>query len=256
MYNNATRPFMKEQTFWERIREKSDKGENTWDKARFVLVDVPLNRTELKKILPFGMWAGKQPMATLFIADYGKVSFPILPYHEAGMLIHVHTLLGAGRHCCWMAVDDDTALILGREMLGYPKKIGSFEFDEKDGNIHASLSRRGVKVIDIEGKRGLPQDPRPPVFNIKTFNVGAMGQYFMLNPVWMFRPHEVIHEYYNAEIKLALNDSEFDPIRRLVAGGPVNGRIVVVDIPGDGYMLPVGIAGIGWFGNTFNMRFR
>jgi len=73
----------------------------------------------------------------------------------------------------------------------------------------------------------------------------------------MFRGREVIHEYYRADIKLILNDSDFDPISRLVAGEPQNGRIVVMDIPGDSsYMVPVGVAGPGWFGRTFNMQFR
>ena len=247
----------KEATFWKNIREKARKRENTWDNARFVLVDVPLDYHEVKRILPWGMKPSNPPMATLFIVDYTKVSFPIVPYHEAAMLIHVSTPLGAGLHCCWMIVDDDTALILGREMLGYPKKMGDFEYDEKDGNIHASVSRRGVKVMDITAKRGLPQTPKPPVFDIKTFNVGAMGQFFALNPIWVFRAREVIHESYQADIKLTLNDSGFDPISRLVAGEPQSGRIVVMDIPGDGaYMAPVGVAGPCWFGRTFNMRFR
>ena len=252
--NNQT---SKEATFWKNIREKARKHENTWDNARFVLVDVPLDYHEVKRILPWGMKPSDPPMATLFIVDYPKVSFPIVPYHEAAMLIHVSTPLGAGLHCCWMIVDDDTALILGREMLGYPKKMGDFEFDEKDGNIQASVSRRGFKVMDIKAKRGLPQVPKPPVFDIKTFNVGAMGQFFALNLIWVFRAREVIHESYQADIKLTLNNSGFDPISRLVTGEPQNGRIVVMDIPGDGaYMAPVGFAGPGWFGRTFNMRFR
>jgi acetoacetate decarboxylase len=247
----------KEKTFWENIRGKALKHENTWDNARFVLADVPLDYNELKRILPWGMKPASPPMATFFICDYPKVSFPIVPYHEAAMLIHVRTPLGEGLHCCWMIVDDDTALILGREMLGYPKKMGVFEFDEKEGTVHASVSRRGVRVITIEAKRGLPQNTKPPVFNIKTFNVGAMGQLLVINPIWMFRPREVIHESYMADIKLSLNSSGVDPISRLIAGEPRNGRIVVMDIPGDSpYMAPVGVTGPLWFGRTFNMRFR
>jgi acetoacetate decarboxylase len=243
--------------FWKNIRDKAMKHENTWDNARFVLADVPLDDQEVRRILPWGMKPSDPPVATLFIADYNTVSYPIVPYHEAAMLIHVRTPLSAGIHCCWMTVDDDTALILGREMLGYPKKLGVFEFDEKDGVIHASISRREVRVMEMTAKRGAPQNPKPPVFNIKTFNVGAMGQFFALNPIWVFRPREVIHESYKADIKLTLNDSAFDPVARLVAGEPQNGRIVVMDIPGDGaYMAPVGFAGPGWFGRTFDMRFR
>lgn len=212
MSHQTKEPVRKSASFWESIREKSGKGENTWDNARFVLADVPLNDQEVKKILPWGMKPSNPPMATFFIVDYTKVSFPIVPYHEAAMLIHVRTPLGADLHCCWMIVDDDTALILGREVLGYPKKMGVFKVDEKEGNIYASVSRRGVRVMAIEGKRGLPQDPKPPVFDIKTFNVGAMGQLFALNPIWMFRPREVIHESYGADIKLTLSDSDLDPI--------------------------------------------
>jgi acetoacetate decarboxylase len=75
-----------------------------------------------------------------------------------------------------MIVDDDTALALGREMLGYPKKMGAFRFDEQEKEIQASVSRRGNPGDGDYGRRGAPQDPAPPVFNHKTFNTGAMGQ--------------------------------------------------------------------------------
>ena len=256
MSNSTAGSTKQSENFWQKSREKARKHENTWDKARFVLADVPLNADNLKRVLPCAMWTGPNPMGTLFIANYGSVSFPLVPYHEAALLVHVRTLLGAGRHCCWMVVDDDTALILGRELLGYPKKLGSFEFEEKEGSILASVSRRGIKILDMEATRRQPQEPRLPVFNFKTFNAGAMLQFFALNTVWMFRPSELIHEYYSADVKLTINDSDLDPIMPLVAGGPQNGRMVVMDIPGDGYMLPAGIAGPAWFGRTFNMRFR
>jgi len=257
MNRNLNGLIRKGDTFFENFREKKRNRRNTWDNARFVLADIPLKGREINKILPLGMWAGPKPVATLFICHYPEVSYPIFPYHEAAMLVHVRTPMGKGIHCCWMIVDDDTALILGREMLGYPKKMGVFEFDESGNEIHAAVSRRGTRVMEIEARRGNPQDPAPPVFNLKTFNTGAMGQFFAMNPIWMFRPREVIRESYNADIRLALNDSVFDPLARLAAGEPSNGRIVVMDIPGDSpYMLPVGISGPVLFNRTFNMRFR
>ncbi|MBN2224308.1 MAG: acetoacetate decarboxylase family protein [Deltaproteobacteria bacterium] len=257
MRDGTTGPIRKSETFWGKIRDKKRKGENTWDNARFVLADVPLDYHEVKRILPWAMRPSNPPMATLFIAHYTGVSFPLFPYHEAALLIHVRTPLGTGIHCCWMIVDDDTALILGRELLGYPKKMGVFKFNEEKDTVRASVSRRGTQVISIEGIRAPKETAPQPVFNCKTFNIGGMGQFFAVNPVWMFRPREVIHEYYRADIKLTLNDSDYDPISRLVAGEPQNGRIVVMDIPGDSsYMVPVGLAGPKWFSNTFNLRFR
>jgi acetoacetate decarboxylase len=172
-------------------------------------------------------------------------------------MVHVRTLLGSGRHCCWIIVDDDPAMILGREMLGYPKKTGVFTFEEENGTTRASLTRRGVTVVSIKAARGEREVSPQPVFNYRTFHTGGMGQLLALSPVWMFRPRETIRESYQADIELTLNDSAYDPLTRLVAGQPRNGRIVRMDIPGDSpYMLPVGFAGPAVFGRTFNMRFR
>ena len=245
------------ENFWVKIWENKKKRRNTWDNAQVVLADVPLDKQAVKKILPLGMWPSDPPMATLFLIDYPTVAYPLFPYKEAIMMVHVRTLLGKGRHCCWIIVDDDPAMILGREMLGFPKKTGIFVFDNKKEAITASVTRRGVTVMSMTAVSGARETSPQPVFGRKTFHYGGLGQLMSFSPVWMFRPKEVIHESYKANIKLTLSDSENDPIARLVAGEPRNGRIVVMDIPGDGaYMLPVGIAGPFVFGRTFNMRFR
>lgn len=245
------------ESFWAKMLEKRKKRQNSWDGARLVLADVPLDARAVKKILPSCIWPSDPPMATLFFADYPTVAYPLFPYKEVALLIHVRTPLGKGRHCCWIIVDDDPAMILGRELLGYPKKTGDIKFEEKDGNIKASITRRGVEVVSMKAVCGAKQTRPEPVFHYKTFHPGAMGQFMAVSPVWMFKPREVIHESYQAEVKLTLNDSQYDPIARLAAGEPRNGRIVVMDITGDSpYMFMVGLAGPFWFGRAFNMRFR
>ena len=165
----------KGETFFENMREKKQSNQNTWNNARFVLADIPLERREVNKVLPLGMWTGPEPMATLFICHYPEVSYPIFPYHEAAMLVHVHTPMGKGLHCCWMIVDDDTALILGREMLGYPKKMGIFEFHESGNDIHAAVSRRGIRVIEIRARGGGSPGPRPPGVQPQDLQHGSHG---------------------------------------------------------------------------------
>ncbi|MCP4706060.1 MAG: acetoacetate decarboxylase family protein, partial [candidate division Zixibacteria bacterium] len=192
-------------------------GANFWDNARFIMIDVPLNRDMARKILPWGLWLTDPPMATLFIVNYTKTAFTV-PYKEAALLIHVRTLFGKGRHCCWMILDDDTALIYGRELLGFPKKIGDFTFNEKGDHISASVTRRGVKLISIEAERAQVQSPPPPVLNHKFFNVGGLGQFFLYNPIWFFIPKETIHESYSAKVSLSLAESQYDPIAKLVSG--------------------------------------
>ena len=226
-----------------------------WENARFVLVDVPLERREAARILPCGMRLEEPPTGTLFIANYTKTSFSE-PYKEAAVLIHVSSSLGSGLHCPWMIVDDDTALIYGRELLGYPKKLGDFTFMEQGDQITASVSRRGVEVMRITVERKEREASPPPVFSQKTFNVGGPGQMFLVQLLWMFRPKEVIRESWSGTATVALQASEFDPIARLVSGNPTRARFVVMDILGSKYNLPAGLAGPRWFAATFDMRYR
>ncbi len=233
------------------------KDDIPFQNASMVLFDVPLNHREVKKILPLGFWPTNPPMATMFFADY-----PIFPYgepyREAIMMVHVRTPLGRGIHCCWILVDNDVALIGGRDFLGYPKKIGELSFTENDGTISASVTRRGIKLMSVEARRTAREDNPGPVFRHKNFNLGGAGQLVTVNPVLFFKPKEVIHESFEAQAELTLNDSVFDPIARLIAGDPVRARIVRMDIllPPD-YIFPVGLTGgWRWFLNTFYMRYQ
>jgi len=231
------------------------RGAKLWENARFVLADVPLDRSAVKSILPLYIRLRKKPMATLFIVDYTKTSFTV-PYREAALLVHVRTLLGSGFHCPWMLVDDDTGLIYGREFLGFPKKFGKFSFQEKEDRITASVTRRGIEILKMEGLRGQAENSPSPVFDVKTFNAGGPGQLFAIQPIWLFRAKEVIREAYSADVKVTIGESEYDPIARLISGEPINGRIVAMDILRSKYNLPVGLAGIKWFINSYVMRFR
>ncbi len=224
--------------------------------ASFVIVDVPIDRREVKKYLPFGMRPANPPMATMFFVNYPIFPFG-QPYRETIMMVHVQTPLGRGFHCCWILVDKDAALIGGQLFMGYPKKLGEFTFEEDKEGISAGVTRRGVKLMSVKARRGAPEDSPGPVFGYKTFNLGGPGQMLAFNPVWLFKVKENIHESYEAKAELVLNDSAFDPIARIIAGDPVRARIARTDIMGVKYILPVGFTGgYRWFLNTYNMRLR
>ncbi len=229
--------------------------ENLWDNARFIFADVPVDAGRASSILPWGLKLVEPARATLFIVDYTKTAFTI-PYHEAALLLHVRHPLGPGLHCPWMIVDDDTALIYGRELLGYPKKMGVFEFEEDDTSVSASVTRRGVRVLSMKGEKGEKQQNPAPAFDVKTYNVGGPGSLFAINPIWMFRPREVIHESLQMEVELKVETSEFDPIADIIAGDPVSSRFVVMDIVGSRYNVMVGFAGIRHLASNHDLRFR
>ena len=228
-----------------------------WEDTTFVLMDVPLHPDETKKILPLLMYLDKPYRATLFIARYARTAFTGA-YNEAALLVYVRTPLGKGVYCPWMIVDDDTALIYGRELLGYPKKMAEIPFADDGKKISAGLTRRGVELIFVEAERLNKEVNSAPVLEAKTFNFGGMGQAFMCNPIWMFKPRERIHESYSAKAVLNIKYSDYDPIKDLIADykNPLDARIAKTDIFGAWMMLPVGFTGLRVFGNTFNLRFR
>jgi acetoacetate decarboxylase len=228
-----------------------------WEDTTFILIDVPLNPDETKKILPLFMCPDKPYRATFFIAKYPRTAFTGA-YNEAALLVHVCTPLGKGVYCPWMIVNDDTAMIYGRELLGYPKKMADIPFDDDGKKITASLTRRGVKVISVSAERVKKEDNPGPVLQIKTFNIGGMLQSYFVNPIWMFKPREIIHESYTAKATLDIMHSDYDPIRDLIAGysHPMDARIAKTDILGSRMIFPVGLTGWRTFVNTFNLRFR
>lgn len=228
-----------------------------WEDTNFVLVDVPLNPEETKKILPLFMCLDKPHRATLFIVKYTRTAFTGT-YNEAALLVHVCTPLGKGVYCPWMIVNDDTAMIYGRELLGYPKKMAEIPFADDGNKIKTSLTRRGVEVLSIEAERVKKENHPAPVLQRKTFNIGGMWQSFTFNPIWLFKPREAIHESYSANAVLDIKHSDYDPVRSLIADykNPLKARIVKTDIFGTRMMWPVGFTGMRLFGNTFNLRFR
>lgn len=250
----------KDHRFWKQVRMMlavTGLRIKLWEDTTFVLADVPLNPDETKKILPLLMRLDKPYRATFFIANYARTAFTGT-YNEAALLVHVRTPLGKGVYCPWMIVNDDTALIYGRELLGYPKKMADIPFEDEGRKIKASLTRRGVEVVYVEAERIGKEAEPAPVLQMKTFNIGGMWQSFAYNPIWLFKPREAVLESYTAKATLNIKPSDYDPIRPLIAEykNPLNARIVKTNIFGTRMMWPVGITGVGVFSNTFNLRFR
>jgi acetoacetate decarboxylase len=228
-----------------------------WENATFVMADVPLNHDEARRILPWSLWLMKPYKATVFIAQYPKTGFTGA-YNESAILFHVRTPFGKGVHIPWMLVDDITALIYGRELLAYPKKTGDIPFKDDGKKITASLTRRNITVVSMEGERIARESNPAPITGVKTFNIGGMGQFFAYNPIWMFKYKEVIHESYTAKVTLNIQDSVYDPISRLIGDftNPLEGRIAKLDILGFRMLWFTGISGLRVFKNSFNLRFR
>ena len=217
---------------------------NMWDHARMVFCEIPIDPVKVKDWLPFGLRLSKPARAVLFIADYPKTTFGCV-YKEAAILVEAR-LFGIFRvlHCPWMVVDCDQAMIWGREMLGYPKKMATITFEEKDGQFTGAVARRGHEVMRFNGTIGA-SDPHPPV-GIGRLQVNIRGHIgFSPGHLLTVRPTEDVHEANRMQLKVTLTDAPNDPIG-IQAGPAVNATIRTCDVGGGVLRPPMRIWPVSW----------
>jgi acetoacetate decarboxylase len=226
--------------------------------ARFVSVEVPVDRQSAQRLLPPWLRLARSARATLFIVEYRQPTFTS-PYREAAVMLHVRTLFGRGVHCCWMVLDpDDSALIYGRELLAFPKKMARIHWEEDENGVRASVMRHGQEIIALEARKGAPAPAPAPLLDVKTFNIGGIGQLLAVNAIWCFRIRERFRSAATAEIAVTIRPSRDDPVPIAAGGEPLRatGTFGCIDIYGLRYLFPAGFAGPWWFARTYFLRFR
>jgi acetoacetate decarboxylase len=108
----------------------------------------------VKEIIPRPLLPTEQALATAFIARYPETNFGCI-YKEGALFISCQYKGEKGFYCLSMPVDDDTAMVGGREQLGFPKKMADkITLDKKDNSIIGSVVRKKVEILRIEGDLG------------------------------------------------------------------------------------------------------
>jgi len=232
----------------------------TWPDARVVVFDTPVDAATARTWMPRGLRLPAAPRATIFVADYPSTSFGVA-YRECGVLLHA---LRRGRevvHCAWMVVDDDTAMILGRELLGFPKKLARIELQEADGRVHAAVVRRGTELLRLEARLGEGLTARKafpqPIVNVR----GNPG--FFPQALWQMTVPERFHGGHAAALEVEVRGSAEDPLDRLAIGTrEAAGAWLNVDLgapPPDAGPVPRGVYPVGlvsplWMARAYPFR--
>ncbi|MDH5493540.1 MAG: acetoacetate decarboxylase family protein, partial [Myxococcales bacterium] len=212
-----------------------------WREARSISIRVPVDPGVARRWLPPALTPADPACATFFVAEYPEVCFGV-PYRESGVLLHARHHGEDVLHCAWMVVDDDTALILGRELLGFPKKLAEIDFElGEDGSARAAIRRRGIEVLRMEARAPTPSRGEPllplPVVNAKGSPSIVPGS------LWRMDPKQHIHSAWAAEVTLQIGSSPFDPLDELDAEAEGPGQTLISDIA-----VPVGRSRGGWRG--------
>ena len=203
-----------------------------WTNARVLAVGVAVSPQTASAWLPEALSAGEPPTATLFVADYPETSFGVV-YRESGILLHVKDARGTAAHCPWMVVDDDAALILGREMLGFPKKLAEIALEERGDRVVGTVRRRGTEILRVEATLGATEADPAPLFGRRLVN--AIGTPVTgMKLVDLAPAAERIRSSRAAEAKVTLASGDRDPLGELQPAPSGPARLLVLDFGGGG----------------------
>ncbi len=102
----------------------------------------------IENLLPPPLKPAKHPVASAFIANYPRTNFGVT-YKEAALFLNAEYGGITGAYCLAMPVDNDIALILGRETFGYPKKMANLHLKKENDHVEGWVERHGNRFIEI-----------------------------------------------------------------------------------------------------------
>jgi acetoacetate decarboxylase len=182
----------------------------------------------VKKLLPPPLKPVSRPIAFVFIVDYPSTNQG-LPYHEGALILRCKFNEEMGNYYLAMPVTDDRAMIGGREIFGFPKKIANVHLERNDKEVYAYSERLGVKNIEIRvkltGKFNTPETPKiikelgllpgrkknTVNYNFKYFPAPNKDG-FDYNP-WLVKQETAVHpkSMEMGEVEITLNSTIHDP---------------------------------------------
>lgn len=257
-----------------RLAGLTQPGRRMYRNATFFAAHVALDARAASRWLPPGLRlapgpSGARAEATVFASHFPETSFGSV-YDEAGIFFHVrHGTIARrpGVFCPWMVVTDDVALIVGRELLGYPKKMARITFDFGDGSegteVRADVVRRGRTVLQMRGRVGATVHDAPPMLGQRALNVrGALGPF--AQRLVTFTPRETLVEVRSATATVTTSPSTSgerdaredgrDPVDEMGLGDVLSAHLYRVDITSSLPPRDVRGAGLGFAVRSLGAR--
>ncbi len=122
----------------------------TFTGAEMLWVYFHTDPAVIEAVLPKPLEVPPEPIAAAFIARYPETNFGVT-YNEGALFVGAMHGDEVGTYCLAMPVDDDMALIGGRERYGYPKKIAEEITLTLEGQrATGTVTRKGHEIMHID----------------------------------------------------------------------------------------------------------
>ncbi|MHA1437584.1 MAG: acetoacetate decarboxylase family protein [Promethearchaeota archaeon] len=143
-------------------RKKEELRTTVFKDAELLTVLWETKSKIIERILPPPLKPVVKPIVIAFIANYPSTNQG-LPYYEGALMLRCEYNGEMGNYYLAMPVTDDRAMIGGREIFGFPKKIANVYLKRNNKDVYAYSERLGVKNIEINVKlTGKFNDPETP----------------------------------------------------------------------------------------------
>jgi acetoacetate decarboxylase len=240
--------------YWSRLRAILAPGDWLYRDAHYLVAEMDIDPAAAKAWVPSPLRLASPATATLFTAWFPSTTFGSV-YSEAGLFLHVTHCGRPAVFSPWMIVDDDVALITGRELLGYPKKMGEIDFRLDGGAVSGVARRRGAELVRMTGTVHEELPGAPPVLARPHRNVRAsMG--LAVPKVIAFTPREEAISVRRVDLTVTVGGSERDPLADLGFGRVRAARLHRVNLGAS--LPPIPVAGVSplWFLKQWLLRAR
>ena len=189
--------------------------------VRVMLFTIDVTADALRDWLPPGLKPGPRPRAHFWIGDYDPHACGVA-YREAAIMVEAQRHGRMVAHCPWAVVDDEAPLIWGRDMMGYPKKMGTIDIERNEDSFEVQVSRRGERLWRISGEVDPGTDLGVDNFPLPTEVINVWGIPF--TPALLIKYENTHNLKYHHPItaNLEITSGTYDPLGSLTAhNGPV-----------------------------------
>jgi acetoacetate decarboxylase len=122
--------------------------------AEMLAVRFRTDRDVVARLLPRPLTAPVDAYGLAFVAHYPDTNFGVT-YREGALCVDAGYRGETGFYCLAMPVDNDVAMVEGREVFGYPKKVADhITLERSEQHVVGSVVRRGSEILRIEGDLG------------------------------------------------------------------------------------------------------
>ena len=182
-----------------------------------------------KRVLPPPLEPSPNLIGVAYVVEYPRTNLGV-GYSEASLYLFAQYKGEPGRYCFSSSVTNDIALIVGREIYGFPYKMAEKIAVEREGNkVTGVCIRKGIPIIEIKVNLTRPREPHPPLppwYLFKYFPHPNLRHYgwtsestalFDYNPrLIKFNPQiDWGVKAETGEAQLALAKSKYDPLHEI-----------------------------------------